>query len=187
MWEWERNGMRRELVEGRGTTDAPLLSHRELACIGDGCCDRPGGVNTRGTSSGPRQGSSYMNSYRVSSYYIAPGWYGTSYGFASYGMPQTYSVYSAYPGPSYGSTSHRMDCSPDATGSACGGRGMSPLDTSTVRRTTHHRRSPIGRSLSSTGRLGAPLAAPPSIGVYAPRAGPRLVSARSEGSGVEWS
>ena len=26
-----------------------------------------------------------------------------SYGFASYGMPQTYTVFSAYPGPSYGS------------------------------------------------------------------------------------
>ncbi len=48
-------------------------------------------------------GASYMSSYRVSNYFIAPGWYGTSYGFASYGMPQTFSVFSAYPGPSYGS------------------------------------------------------------------------------------
>jgi hypothetical protein len=47
-------------------------------------------------------GSSYMSSYRVSDYFIAPGFYGMSYGFASYGMPQTYSVFSAYPGPSYG-------------------------------------------------------------------------------------
>jgi hypothetical protein len=44
----------------------------------------------------------YMTSYRVSDYFVAPGWYGTSYGFASYGFPQTYSVYSAFPGPSYG-------------------------------------------------------------------------------------
>ena len=43
-----------------------------------------------------------MSSYRTSDYFVAPGWYGTSYGFASYGMPQTYSVFSAYPGPSYG-------------------------------------------------------------------------------------
>ncbi len=47
-------------------------------------------------------GSGYMSSYRVSDYFVAPGWYGTSYGFASYGFPQTYSVYSAFPGPSYG-------------------------------------------------------------------------------------
>ena len=37
-------------------------------------------------------------SYRVSDYLGAPGLYGMSYGFASYGMPQTYSVFSAYPG-----------------------------------------------------------------------------------------
>src|SRR5215467_12285825 len=47
-------------------------------------------------------GSPYMSSYRVSDYFSAPGWYGTSYGFASYGFPQTYSVFTAFPGPSYG-------------------------------------------------------------------------------------
>lgn len=47
-------------------------------------------------------GSGYSSSYRVSDYLGAPGLYGMSYGFASYGMPQTYSVFSAYPGPSYG-------------------------------------------------------------------------------------
>jgi hypothetical protein len=46
-------------------------------------------------------GTPYMSSYRVSDYFVGPGWYGTSYGFASYGFPQTYSVYSAFPGPSY--------------------------------------------------------------------------------------
>jgi len=46
----------------------------------------------------------YSGSYRVSEYLGAPGLYGMSYGFASYGMPQTYSVFSAYPGPSYGTT-----------------------------------------------------------------------------------
>jgi hypothetical protein len=45
----------------------------------------------------------YSPSYRVSDFLGAPGTYGMSYGFASYGMPQTYSVFSAYPGPSYGS------------------------------------------------------------------------------------
>src|SRR5690349_10769935 len=47
-------------------------------------------------------GSPYMSSYRVSDYFIGPGWYGTSYGFASYGFPHTYSVFTAFPGPSYG-------------------------------------------------------------------------------------
>jgi hypothetical protein len=45
----------------------------------------------------------YSPSYRVSDWLGAPGNFGMSYGFASYGMPQTYSVFSAYPGPSYGS------------------------------------------------------------------------------------
>ena len=41
--------------------------------------------------------------YRVSDYFAAPGLYGTSYGFASYGVPRTFTTFSAYPGPSYGS------------------------------------------------------------------------------------
>ena len=45
--------------------------------------------------------SPYMASYRVSDYFAAPGWYGTSYGFASYGFPQTYSVFTAFPRSSY--------------------------------------------------------------------------------------
>ena len=48
-------------------------------------------------------GGGYSSSYRVSDYLGAPGLYGMSYGFASYGMPQTYTVFSAYPGASYGS------------------------------------------------------------------------------------
>ena len=34
-------------------------------------------------------GTPYMSSYRVSDYFVGPGWYGTSYGFASYGFPQS--------------------------------------------------------------------------------------------------
>jgi hypothetical protein len=60
------------------------------------------GGSAREARAQPVAGSGYMTSYRASNYFIAPGWYGTSYGFASYGMPQTYSVFSAYPGPSYG-------------------------------------------------------------------------------------
>jgi hypothetical protein len=49
------------------------------------------------------QGAGYSPTYRVSDYLGAPGTFGMSYGFASYGMPQTYTVFSSYPGPSYGS------------------------------------------------------------------------------------
>ncbi len=48
-------------------------------------------------------GGPYTGSYRVSDYFVAPGLYGTSYGFASYGVPRTYTTFSAFPGPSYGS------------------------------------------------------------------------------------
>ena len=48
-------------------------------------------------------GGPYTVSYRVSDYFAAPGLYGTSYGFASSGVPRTYTTFSAYPGPSYGS------------------------------------------------------------------------------------
>jgi len=40
--------------------------------------------------------------YRVSNYFAAPGFYGTSYGFASYGVPRTFTTFSAFPGPAYG-------------------------------------------------------------------------------------
>lgn len=60
------------------------------------------GLGARPASAQGVAGTPYMSSYRVSDYFAAPGWYGTSYGFASYGFPQTYSVFTAYPGPSYG-------------------------------------------------------------------------------------
>ena len=60
------------------------------------------GLSAREADAQGVAGSPYMSSYRVSDYFAGPGWYGTSYGFASYGFPQTYSVFSAYPGPSYG-------------------------------------------------------------------------------------
>ena len=40
--------------------------------------------------------------YRVSNYFVAPGNFGTAYGFASYGVPRTYTTFSAFPGPAYG-------------------------------------------------------------------------------------
>ncbi len=39
--------------------------------------------------------------YRIQAYYSAPGYYGTSYGVASYGMRQTYTTFSSSFGPGY--------------------------------------------------------------------------------------
>lgn len=40
--------------------------------------------------------------YRLQAYYSAPGYYGTTYGVASYGMRQTYTTYTSSFGPGYG-------------------------------------------------------------------------------------
>ena len=80
------------------------------------------GTSTREVGAQTIAGSGYASSYRTSDYFIAPGWYGTSYGFASYGMPQTYSVFSAYPGTVLRRrTTRRMACCRGVTGSASGG------------------------------------------------------------------
>ena len=42
-----------------------------------------------------------MLPYRIQSYYSAPGYYGTSYGVASYGIRQTYTTYTSSFGPGY--------------------------------------------------------------------------------------
>ena len=42
-------------------------------------------------------GGPAVGAYRVGDYFAAPGLYGTSYGFASYGVPRTYTSYSALP------------------------------------------------------------------------------------------
>ncbi len=39
--------------------------------------------------------------YRIQAYYSAPGYYGTSYGVASYGLRQTYTTFSSSFGPGY--------------------------------------------------------------------------------------
>ena len=46
-------------------------------------------------------GGPAVASYRVSDYFAAPGLYGTSYGYASYGVPRTYTSFSAKPWSSY--------------------------------------------------------------------------------------
>ena len=98
-------------------------------------------ADAQGVASSP-----YMSSYRVSDYFASPGWYGTSYGFASYGFPQTYSVFSAYPGPSYGNNyPPTASCRRDSAW-ASGGRDTPRRDMSTGLRITPRPDSATGRS-----------------------------------------
>lgn len=126
------------------------------------------------------QTTGYSPSYRVSDYLGAPGTYGMSYGFASYGMPQTYTVYSAYPGPSYGSTMPPYGLMPGRfgvglwrPGFATSGYvyGASYYQPSTYMPNAGSYRAFVygdpGRA-SASGR-----SAPPPVGVYAPYLGPR--------------
>jgi hypothetical protein len=43
-----------------------------------------------------------VNPSGVSSYYLAPGYYGTSWGVPSFGLPRTYTVFSSPYGQGYG-------------------------------------------------------------------------------------
>src|SRR5580698_8969173 len=122
-------------------------------------------------------GGGYSSSYRVSEYLGAPGLYGMSYGFASYGMPQTYTVFSAYPGPSYGSNYPPYGILPGrygvglwrpgfvAPGYVYGASYYYPPSSFSYR-TFHLGYNP-----------GVPVngVAPPPVGVYAPYLGPRSV------------
>jgi hypothetical protein len=123
-------------------------------------------------------GGGYSPSYRVSDYLGAPGLYGMSYGFASYGMPQTYSVFSAYPGPSYGSTYPPYGILPGRFGIGLWRPGFV---TSGYVYGTSYFYPPASRSYrtfaagTGTGGRQSGIAAPPPVGVYAPALGPRTL------------
>ncbi|HKI19507.1 MAG TPA: hypothetical protein VKA15_16600 [Isosphaeraceae bacterium] len=118
-------------------------------------------------------GSGYSDSYRVSDYLGAPGNYGMSYGFASYGMPQTYSVFSAYPGPSYGTNYPPYGILPGrygvglwrpgyvAPGYVYGASYYYPS-------ALQYRTFPVGNGTGGAYRS----VSPPPVGVYAPALGP---------------
>ena len=117
--------------------------------------------------------TAFSNSYRTSDYFLAPGWYGTSYGFASYGMPQTYSVFSAYPGPSYGTNYAPYGLMPGRYGVGLWRPGY--VAPGYVYGASYYPASGFSyRTFPIT--HGAPssrtLPPPPSIGVYAPALGP---------------
>jgi hypothetical protein len=101
-----------------------------------------------------------------------------SYGFASYGMPQTYSVFSAYPGPSYGSNFPPYGILPGrwgiglwrpgfvAPGYVYGASYYYPPSSYS------YRTFGAGPGPGFANRTTAP---PPPVGVYAPAFGPGAV------------
>jgi hypothetical protein len=119
-------------------------------------------------------GSEYASSYRVSNYFIAPGWYGMSYGFASYGMPQTYSVYSAFPRSSYAANFPPYGLMPGRYGVGLWRPGY--LAPGYVYGASYYPSSDFAYRTfpvvyGATPGAG-PMAPPPPVGVYAPALGP---------------
>ena len=124
-------------------------------------------------------GGGYSSSYRVSDYLGAPGLYGMSYGFASYGMPQTYTVFSAYPGASYGSNFPPYGILPGRFGVGLWRPGF--VAPGYVYGASYYNYPPNSLSYR-TFAVGSPygssvnrIASPPPVGVYAPALGPRTL------------
>jgi hypothetical protein len=140
------------------------------------------GLGSREARAQVAVGGPYSGSYRVSDYLGAPGLYGMSYGFASYGMPQTYSVFSAFPGPSYGTNYPPYGILPGRYGvglwrpgfAAPGyvyGAAAFPYD-SVASGSYSYRTFAVG---SPAGYSGYRVSSPPPVGVYAPALGPRTM------------
>ena len=123
-------------------------------------------------------GGGYSSSYRVSDFLGAPGYYGMSYGFASYGMPQTYSVFSAFPGASYGSNYPPYGIQPGRFGVGLWRPGF--VAPGYVYGASYYQ--PWNSLSNHTFAVGSPygspanrIASPPPVGVYAPALGPRTL------------
>jgi hypothetical protein len=123
-------------------------------------------------------GGGYSSSYRVSDFLGAPGYYGMSYGFASYGMPQTYSVFSAFPGASYGSNYPPYGIQPGRFGVGLWRPGF--VAPGYVYGASYYQ--PWNSLSYHTFAVGSPygspanrIASPPPVGVYAPALGPRTL------------
>ena len=123
-------------------------------------------------------GGGYSSSYRVSDFLGAPGYYDMSYGFASYGMPQTYSVFSAFPGASYGSNYPPYGIQPGRFGVGLWRPGF--VAPGYVYGASYYQ--PWNSLSCHTFAVGSPygspanrIASPPPVGVYAPALGPRTL------------
>jgi len=108
-----------------------------------------------------------------SDYYAAPGLYGTSYGYASFGVPRTHTSFSAKPWSPY-----YANLTPYGFAAGRFGVGLwrpnsaAPGDVAGVPTSSHsYRTFPV---VSGTGLTADQIAPPPPIGVYAPTLGPDL-------------
>ena len=122
---------------------------------------------------GVRAQTPVVPSYRVSDYFAAPGLYGTSIGFASYGIPRTFTSFSAYPGPSYGSTLPPYGFLPGRYGVGLWRPGFTAPGYvyGAPAAGYSYRTFPV---VYGTGLSVDQIAPPPPIGVYAPSLGPGL-------------
>jgi hypothetical protein len=97
-----------------------------------------------------------------------------SYGFASYGMPQTYSVFSAFPGPSYGSNFPPYGLLPGRYGVGLWRPGY--VAPGYVYGASYYPSSAFAYRtfpvVYGAGPGGGPVAPPPPVGAYAPALGP---------------
>ena len=118
-------------------------------------------------------GGAYSGSYRVSDYFAAPGLYGTSYGYASYGVPRTYTTFSTYPSSSYGSNLPGYGYLPGRYGVGLWRPGFAAPGYIFGEPTSgsSYRTFPV---VYGTGLTVDQIAPRPSIGVYAPALGPGL-------------
>ncbi|WP_165232222.1 hypothetical protein [Aquisphaera insulae] len=115
--------------------------------------------------------STYSPSYRVSDYFAAPGLYGTSYGYASYGVPRTYTSFSAFPGSAYSSNLPPYGYLPGRYGVGLWRPGFTAPGYVFGEPASgySYRTFPV---VSGTTLTADQIAPRPSIGVYAPALGP---------------
>lgn len=103
----------------------------------------------------------------LSTYYAAPGYYGTSFGYASFGVPRTYTTFSAFPGPAYGANYPAYGVLPGRYGAGIWRRGLAAPGY--IYGAPAYRTFPVGPPVVD---VGVGRLAPPPIGVYAPAYGP---------------
>jgi hypothetical protein len=131
------------------------------------------GLGTNEAMAQSMGGGGYVGTYRVSDYLGATGLYGMSYGFASYGMPQTYSVFSAYPGPSYGTNYPPYGILPGRFGVGLWRPGF--VQAGYVYGASYYPSSFSYRTFPLGAEIGGPagrIATRPPVGIYAPGLGP---------------
>lgn len=119
------------------------------------------------------QGGPAVESHRLSDYYAAPGLYGTSYGFNSYGVPRTNTSFSAKPWSAYYANLPATGYMPGPYGVGLWRPGFTAPGYVYGQPTGagSYRTFPV---TSGTGLTPQQIAPPPPMGVYAPAYGPGI-------------